>query len=96
MNRFFAGALLLLGMYSTGMAQTTNATLGGTVTDSTKALIPGVTVAATNTGTGIVSSTVTNEAGSYNFPSLQSGAYKVRYSPSFGQEIGLSKVDRCR
>jgi hypothetical protein len=36
-----------------------------------------VTVTATNTGTGIVSTTVTNEAGSCNLPSLQSGAYKV-------------------
>jgi hypothetical protein len=35
-------------------AQSTNATLGGTVSDATKALIPGVTVTATNTQTGII------------------------------------------
>src|SRR5689334_22834283 len=77
MHRIATAAFLLLGLCWAGMAQTTNATLGGTVSDATKALIPGVTVTATNTGTGVVSSTVTNEAGSYNFPSLQSGAYKV-------------------
>src|SRR5262245_897279 len=58
-------------------AQTTNATLGGTVSDTSRALIPGVMVAATNTQTGIVSTTITNETGAYDFPSLQSGQYKV-------------------
>ena len=40
-------------------AQTTNATLGGTVSDASRALIPGVMVTATNTQTGIVSTTIT-------------------------------------
>ena len=47
------------------------------MSDASRALIPGVTVTATNTQTGIVSTAVTNETGSYNFPSLQSGNYKV-------------------
>src|SRR5205085_933325 len=34
-------------------------------------------VTATNTGTGIMSSMITNETGAYNFPSLQTGVYKV-------------------
>src|SRR6266566_374276 len=59
------------------MAQTTNATLGGTVSDATRALIPGVTVTATNTQTGIVTTVVTNETGAYQFASLQTGIYKV-------------------
>src|SRR6266700_3918623 len=70
-------ALLLSVVFTNSFAQTTNATLGGTVSDSSKALIPGVTVTATNTGTGIVSTAVTNETGAYNFPSLQTGTYKV-------------------
>jgi hypothetical protein len=76
MKRILLAAAILLAI-STATAQTTNATLGGTVTDPTKALIPGVTITATNTQTGIVSSGITNESGSYNFPSLQSGTYKV-------------------
>jgi hypothetical protein len=60
-----------------GFGQSINASVGGTVGDSTGALIPGVTVSATNTGTGIVNTAVTNESGAYNFPSLQPGAYKV-------------------
>src|SRR3977135_3016634 len=79
MKRLLTAAVLLLCLVflTTTFAQTTNATLGGTVSDATRALIPGVTVTATNTGTGIVSSIVTNETGAYNFPSLQTGTYKV-------------------
>src|SRR5262245_23089633 len=58
-------------------AQTSNATLGGTVSDPSGALIPGVSVTATNTQTGIVSTVVSNEAGAYQFASLQTGTYKV-------------------
>jgi hypothetical protein len=58
-------------------AQTTQATLGGTVSDATGALIPGITITATNTATGVVSTTITNEAGAYQFASLQTGTYKV-------------------
>src|SRR5437870_2509691 len=58
-------------------AQTSNATLGGTISDSTSALIPGVTITATNTQTGIVSTVVSNETGAYQFASLQTGIYKV-------------------
>src|SRR5215831_8590633 len=79
MKRLLAATLLLSLVIFTNItiAQTTNATLGGTVSDSSRALIPGVTVTATNTQTGIASTSVTNETGAYNFPSLQTGVYKV-------------------
>src|SRR5438093_10501632 len=74
----YAGAALLCFFLSVnGFAQTINATVGGTVADASGALIPGVTVTATNTGTGIVSTVVTNESGAYNFASLQPGTYKL-------------------
>src|SRR5581483_11119199 len=76
-NGLAAVLLLLTVFFAHAFAQTTNATLGGTVSDASRALIPGVMVTATNTQTGIVSSTITNETGAYNFPSLQSGVYKV-------------------
>jgi hypothetical protein len=78
MKRHLTAALLLLPVFfANTFAQTTNATLGGTVSDASRALIPGVSVTATNTQTGIVSTSITNETGSYNFPSLQPGTYKV-------------------
>ena len=53
--------------------QSTNATVGGTVQDATGAFIPGVMITATNTGTGIVTTVISNEAGAYQFASLQPG-----------------------
>jgi len=77
MSRLIAAVVVLACFFSTGLAQTTNATLGGTVSDATRAFIPGVTITATNTQTGIVNTAVSNETGAYQFASLQTGIYKV-------------------
>ncbi|MBI2149027.1 MAG: carboxypeptidase regulatory-like domain-containing protein, partial [Acidobacteria bacterium] len=55
-----------------------NATVGGRVSDASGALIPGVEVTARNVNTGIINTRVTNETGSYEFPSLQPGTYRLR------------------
>jgi hypothetical protein len=70
---FTAVVLLCLVMSMNALSQSTSATVGGTVQDSTGAFIPGVTVTATNNGTGIVTTVVSNEAGAYQFASLQTG-----------------------
>src|SRR5262249_46691201 len=67
----------LLLFVSAGFAQTGNALLGGTVQDPSKALIPGVTISAKNVSTGITTTQITNESGTYNFPVLQPGTYEV-------------------
>ena len=77
-------AVMLCVFCANASAQTTNATLGGTVTDATGALIPGAEITATNTQTGIVTTVVSNETGSYQFASLQTGTYDVTGSlPGF-------------
>src|SRR5499425_3618547 len=75
----YAAAALVCSLFLSvsGFSQSINATVGGTVADPSGALIPGVTVIATNVGTNIANSTVTNETGTYNFPALQPGTYKV-------------------
>ena len=65
----------LFGTY--GYSQVINASLSGTVSDSSGALIPGVEISAKQTDTAVVSMTVTNEAGTYRFGSLQPGPYEV-------------------
>src|SRR5438093_5341610 len=70
-----AALLTLTSMQALG--QSGNASLSGTVTDSAGALIPGVTITATNVATGVVSTAVSNETGTYNVPSLLPGAYTV-------------------
>ncbi len=69
--------VLCLAFSTVSSGQTNNATLNGTVSDSSGALIPGVSVTATNTGTNVVTTAVSNEAGVYNFASLLPGVYKV-------------------
>src|SRR5262245_895895 len=89
MKSFLLAALLLSVLFlSNAFAQTTNATLGGTVGDASGGLIPGVTITATNTQTGIVSTVVTNETGAYQFASLQTGIYKVTAElPGFQTQV---------
>src|SRR5439155_9064584 len=57
--------------------QANNATVSGTIQDTSGAVLPGVTVTAINNATGVASTALTNEAGAYSFPSLLPGAYKV-------------------
>jgi len=72
----WCGVLFLFIAVSTS-AQSTNATLSGTVLDPTGARIPNVQVTAQNIQTGIVLTNLTNEAGVYVFPSLQPGTYRL-------------------
>src|SRR5262249_15608810 len=65
-------------------AQSSFATVSGTVQDASGALLPGVTITATNIGTNVVSTIISNEAGAYTFVSLLPGTYKVTAElPSF-------------
>ena len=72
----FVGVVLLLGFSTTTLAQG-NATLSGTVTDSTGAVIPGVVVTATNETTGMVTTRMTNERGTFEFTRLPPGLYTL-------------------
>src|SRR5437762_8833451 len=77
MRRLLVAAVLCLLVSVVSFSQTINATLGGTVSDASGALIPGVTIKAVNSATGITTTALTNEAGAYQFASIQSGTYKV-------------------
>src|SRR6266850_7279708 len=79
MKRFVSLTALLLLVFLPGsvFGQSANANVSGTVSDASRALIPGVTITATNTQTGVVTNVVTNETGAYSFASLQTGIYKV-------------------
>jgi hypothetical protein len=50
----------------------------GIVEDSTGAVIPGVTVTATHLATGQTRKTITGDSGTYVFPLMTPGEYKVR------------------
>src|SRR3989442_7457760 len=78
----FAGAVAVacLLFAISGFAQVINATLRGTVTDATGALIPGIEISTTESETGVLATALTNESGTYQFLSLQPGPYRVSAS----------------
>jgi hypothetical protein len=94
-----AGALVFtLAMHSSAQI---SASIGGTVSDPTGALIPGVEVVATNVNTGISTTQVTNEAGAYQLPTLQPGTYRLTAAlPGFQtatrENIQLSQGQQVR
>src|SRR5678816_2155891 len=77
--------LLCLLVSSLSFSQGGNSQLGGVVTDSTGALLPGVSITVINVDTSVTNTTITNESGAYNFPALQPGTnYSVGASlPGF-------------
>jgi len=58
-------------------AQLTVSTLRGTVTDPTGAVVPNVSVTATNLATGIQTQTTTGAEGDYRFSFLSPGNYTI-------------------
>ena len=68
-------------------AQAVRATVLGTVTDRTGAVLPGATVNVTNTETGVVQSTVADSQGRYAVTDLLPAAYNVEASLSGFQTV---------
>ncbi|MGH9518047.1 MAG: carboxypeptidase-like regulatory domain-containing protein, partial [Terriglobales bacterium] len=61
-------------------AQATGATVSGTITDPSGASVPGATITATNTGTGVTRTASTDAKGFYNIVNLQPGTYNLTYA----------------
>src|SRR3954469_16713645 len=66
MRFLFAIALLVAIVPFSAFAQSSNGSISGTVTDDTGAVLPGVTVTAVNTATGLSRTTQSNPAGHYD------------------------------
>jgi hypothetical protein len=56
-------------------AQSTFATLTGTVVDQSGAVLPGVTITLTHASTGVTRTVVTTDSGDYQAPNLDAGEY---------------------
>ncbi len=69
--------VLFLVFASFALAQGTEATVSGTISDPSGAHIVGATVTATNIDTGVSVVASSNEAGIFVFPSLPPGKYRV-------------------
>src|ERR1700757_5192528 len=76
-----AASFCAILLYSaSAAAQVQSGAILGTVYDPSGAVIPGVTVAATNQSTGQRYTTLTDGGGLYNLPSLPYGEYFVEAS----------------
>jgi len=89
---FFAPAVL---------GQVATADLVGQVTDSSRAVISGVTVTVDNASTGLVRKTATDESGNWTIPALPIGAYRLRaehagFKAAAVSDIVLAAADRRR
>ena len=67
---------LILSLPVHALAQATGS-IAGVVTDDSGAVIPGVTVTATQTDTGLARTVVTDENGTYVLPNLPTGPYRL-------------------
>jgi Carboxypeptidase regulatory-like domain len=77
---FSLGLLMLLGAPRPADAQSNaTGTLTGTVSDSSGAVLPGVTVVAKNVATGLTQETVTGGEGDWRLPALPPGVYELSF-----------------
>lgn len=76
--------LLPLALASAAYSQSIYATISGTVTDPSGAVIPDAKITVTRLETNIVSTTTSNSAGNYILPPLLEGTYNLKASaPGF-------------
>ncbi|MES2391209.1 MAG: carboxypeptidase regulatory-like domain-containing protein, partial [Acidobacteriota bacterium] len=70
-----AALFAVLFMTAPMYGQTVSGTVTGTITDSTGAIVPGVTVTVKNTATGEIRKGQSNSAGLFSIPALPPGPY---------------------
>src|SRR5215217_2715905 len=78
--RAFATCAFVLLLTSTVAWAQATAELNGRVTDESNAVLPGVTVTATQTATGFTRTVTTDDAGNWVMPNVPTGPYKLEVS----------------
>jgi carboxypeptidase family protein len=81
---------ILFGFSAPVRGQAVNATLLGTVTDSSGGAVASVKVTITETNTGISHASQTNDSGNYVFPDLPPGTYTVT-----AEQPGFKRASRA-
>ena len=91
LSGFFAQGILVGILTATAWSQST-ASISGTVTDSTGAVVAGAAVTVHSLATGADRKFVTDAAGIYVVPSLQHGDYKVQATAAGFSPFTVEKV----
>ena len=88
----FCVGWLLLALAGAAYSQTTFASITGTVTDATGAVVPLATVTATNIETNIKTTARSNAEGNYTIAQLKEGTYTVRAAAAGFQSFVVDRV----
>jgi hypothetical protein len=94
---FVAAVLLVVSCVTPALAQTAG-TIAGAVTDASDAAVPGVTVTARNSDTGLTRTVVTGAQGRYAIPALPPGTYEIRleltgFTPQLRRNVQLAVAE---
>jgi hypothetical protein len=74
-------------LFAPGLRAQDNATISGTVTDASGAVVPNADIALTNPGTGQIRESKSNEAGLFRFANLGVGTYSLTATASGFQKF---------
>ena len=90
--------LVLLGMFlfaasQRGYGQDINASLSGTVSDPSGAVVPGAKLTLVNESTGFQSSYVSDPAGAYSFGNLTPGKYDLTATAPGFKEVSQKGIE---
>src|SRR5271169_2675512 len=77
--KLLLAVFLVLAITQLLSAQANRASITGTVTDTSGAIVPGVEATATNVATNVATKTVSNNDGIYVIPNLFPGEYAVEF-----------------
>jgi len=84
--------LLILALPVPSAAQVLYGSLVGNVVDSSGALVPGATVTITHNETSQVRQVITNEAGQYSFPTIQTGTYEMKVTKEGFRTLSRTEI----
>jgi outer membrane receptor protein involved in Fe transport len=88
MFRLLGVLVLITFLASPTYGQVAGATLSGTATDSSGAMVPGAQIVIKNVATGIITPVTADSAGFYSAPNLLPGSYELTASaPGFTTEV---------
>ncbi|MCL4850826.1 MAG: carboxypeptidase regulatory-like domain-containing protein, partial [Bryobacteraceae bacterium] len=86
------GVALLLLLPGAAHAQTTFASITGTITDGTGAVVPNASITVRSLATNIETRTTSNDVGNYTVPQLKEGPYSVRATAHGFNEVVVGEV----
>src|SRR6476620_706410 len=85
--------VICLGSILIGKAQTVTGTFVGSISDTSRALMPGADIEFTDLQRGTVKKTVSGPDGTYTFPYMQPGQYKVHIAAPGFKTYDLSGIE---